>query len=39
MNSFQILEHVQGIYKTYVYAFQKIRDPVIREWVVESVAQ
>jgi superfamily II DNA or RNA helicase/uncharacterized CHY-type Zn-finger protein len=39
MNPFQTLEYVQQTYKTYVYTFQKIKNPVIREWVEKKIAQ
>ena len=39
MNPFETLNHVQEIYKTYVYTFQKIRNSAIQKWVQEKIAE
>lgn len=39
MNPFQTLAYIQEMYKTYVYTFQKIKNPVIRDSVGEKIAR
>src|SRR5439155_11376672 len=33
------LEHIQSTYRTYVYTFQKIKNPVIRDWIGTRISQ
>jgi len=37
VNPFEALRNVQSAYKDYVFTFQKIRNPVIREWIHEKI--
>lgn len=37
MNTFETLKYVQDAYRTYVYTFQKFKNPMIREWVNEKI--
>lgn len=39
MNPFAALESVQGLYKDYVYTFQKFKNPVIQDWVSERISR
>ncbi|MCJ7430178.1 DEAD/DEAH box helicase [Candidatus Bathyarchaeota archaeon] len=39
MNPFEALAHVQESYKTYVNTFQRIRNPIIQEWIQEKIAE
>ena len=39
VDPFEALDNVQDAYKTYVFTFQKIKNPVIREWVNEKIAE
>ena len=39
MNPFETLSYVQDMYKTYVYTFQKFKNPVIKEWVLNRIAE
>ena len=39
MNPFETLGHVRETYKNYVYTFHKIKNPVIRDWVGDKIAQ
>lgn len=39
MNPFAALEDVQGLYKDYVYTFQKFKNPVIQDWVSGRIAE
>ena len=37
MNPFDILEHVQKDYLTYVRTFQRFQNPRIRHWIADPV--
>jgi superfamily II DNA or RNA helicase/ribosomal protein L37AE/L43A len=37
MNPFETLRYVQDQYKTYVYTFQKIKNPHIRKWIFDRI--
>lgn len=37
MNTFETLKYVQDAYRTYVYTFQKFKNPTIRDWVNEKI--
>ena len=39
MDPFDSLNKVQDEYKSYVFTFQKIKNPVIREWISEKIAE
>jgi len=39
MNLFETLEHVQETYRTYVYTFQNIRNPLIQGWLQHKIAE
>jgi ATP-dependent helicase YprA (DUF1998 family) len=39
LNPFEILEYAKDSYKTYVYTFQKIKNPVIKEWIATRMAE
>jgi hypothetical protein len=39
MNPFETLSYVQDMYKTYVYTFQKIKNPVIKDWILNRIAK
>ncbi|HEU18462.1 MAG TPA: DEAD/DEAH box helicase [Deltaproteobacteria bacterium] len=37
MNPFETLQYMQEQYKTYVYTFQKIKNPHIRRWIFDRI--
>lgn len=37
MNPFETLRYVQEQYKTYVYTFQKIKNPHIQRWIFDRI--
>ncbi len=39
MNPFEALEYVQDIYKTYVFTFQKFKNPTIQNWVHDRIGE
>ena len=39
MNPFQSLSNIQNIYKSYVYTFQKVKNPVIKGWINEKLSE
>ena len=39
MNPFEILEYTKDQYNTYVYTFQKIKNPVIKDWIETKTKQ
>ncbi len=39
MNPFEALEYVQDIYKTYVFTFQKFKNPTIQNWVHDKIGE
>lgn len=39
MNPFEALGYVQDIYKTYVFTFQKFKNPTIQNWVHDRIGE
>lgn len=39
MNPFEALKYVQDIYKTYVFTFQKFKNPTIQNWVHDRIGE
>ena len=39
MNPFETLEYVREMYKRYVFTFQRIENPIIRDWVLDRIEQ
>jgi len=37
MNPFAVLQNVQNAYRTYVHTFQRFKNPVIHDWVIDKV--
>jgi uncharacterized protein YbaR (Trm112 family) len=38
MNPFETLSHIQDMYRTYVHTFQKIKNPVIKDWMLKRMS-
>lgn len=39
MNPFTSLKNIQDTYKSYVYTFQKFRNPMIQEWIGDKLSE